>query len=55
MTDNPGIGAECLMLLLGVPAFEGVEATARAHVGAIILLEAALSLRAIAKGLASIK
>lgn len=55
MVDNPGIGAECIMQLLGVPAFEGTDTNARAYLGAVLLLEAALSLRAIAKGLASIK
>jgi hypothetical protein len=55
MGDNPGIGAECIMQMLGVPAFEGTDTAARAYLGAVLLLEAALSLRAIAKGLASIK
>lgn len=55
MVDNPGIGAEAIMQLFGSPAFEGTESNARAYLGALLLLEAALSLRAIAKGLASIK
>lgn len=55
MVDAPGIGAECLLQMLGVQVHEGVEANARAYVGAALLLEAMLNLRAIAKGLASIK
>jgi len=55
MRDNAGVGVECLMQLLQVPAYEGTEAHARSQLGALVLLEALLSITAIAKGLASSK
>lgn len=55
MHDNAGVGVECIMQLLGARTYESTDAHARSYVGAYLLLEAVLSIRAIAKGLASIK
>ena len=54
MHDDPSVGIECLIALFGVREPEGSASSARARFGAVLVLEALLSLRAIAKGLASL-
>jgi hypothetical protein len=52
MHDEPGVGVECLLELFGAHP-ESIEATARANVGALLILEIVMLLRAIVKGLSS--
>lgn len=53
MRDKPGIGVEALLLLFGAKAHEGKTADAMTYLGASLLLEAVMSIRAIARALAS--
>lgn len=51
MHDEPGVGVECLLELFGARDHESIERSARAYVGALLVLEVVMLLRAIVKGL----
>jgi hypothetical protein len=53
MRDRPGIGVEALLLLFGARAHEGTATDAMTYLGASLVHEALLSIRAIARALAS--
>jgi hypothetical protein len=53
MRDRPGIGIEAVMMLFGVRGQEGTASEAMTYLGAQLVHEALLSIRAIARALAS--
>lgn len=55
MRDRPGIKLDAILHLFGTPTYEGVDAEAKAHIGALIICEIAENIDALIKGLSSEK